>query len=277
MKLYELMEMVTLLETSKDDQVIENIAHALCNYIIENEDEILYPSKKAFALKDKTISQCVGSKVLSHLYNRLRAVEFGVRLSHNSTVHGEYFPHLKAIICYIDSSEGVIHGEQLKINREFVFKEVKSVIVHEIRHALDASLAGAKGFDSATTGEYKEQTAEINARFAQAQQATNAELDKTISTGTPMTFDEYLARFKYYAAKFDLISIFSNAENKTVDDWLHFVEKGIFSRPISSDAASTLLPGLHNAGAFHLDDKRFKRLLTRIFKMYQFKISQKRK
>lgn len=252
--------MELLIESPRDQIALERIATEVSAYVYHNRSRILDKGFISGKLKD-----IVPSSTLSHLYGRLRATDIVIFRDGHASHSGSYNSFAKTVKVYLEEYVNVQQGAiEWKDRRGF-----EGTVIHEFRHRLDHSLSGDVGFRSATStsSEYLKKESEINARIAEVMFSLNRDLRKSMAEGNTMTINEYIDRFKFYGAKRDLLKIFSDASNEELNNWSSMIENGMFGRPVSVDMAGSILA--HNSYRFNIRHPKYKRILTRLYKMYE--------
>ena len=170
------------------DQILSAIdSHFKAHRGEEPEDEFIGMGR---------IHDVVDSKTLGPFYNRLGKIV----LFYNKTVttsDGAFFigPPKEMVIYY----PVVVERGRERLNQ--TKSHVQSVIVHELRHALDYSLSKGKAFDSKGVrgasgddgdrdrdrGEYHRTATEVNARASQAMLQMKRLIVKEINSGNDIT------------------------------------------------------------------------------------------
>lgn len=239
-----------LLETPKDQLGLEHLADSIMKFVEQKGHKFYEMGFVAFSLKD------LPKGSMQFLYTRLRNIDIVFFLNERSHATGVYRSFGKQIEIYgVEYHNGSIYNKP----------KIMSTLIHELRHSLDHSLAGNDGFRSANKGEYLLKQTEINARFS----STLSKLNNDFSRNPDMSFDEYMKRFEFYAGRDDLIDIFDTLGDREIEEYVKVAVNGIFGRQLSSNDAVIVFPSMFKRpymGVF--SDKRYRRLVSRVYKMY---------
>jgi len=203
------------------------------------------------------IKKIVPSSVMSNFFNRLGNITIEYHES-NSDIDGDFNPQMKAITI------------ALKIDQESNIgtpEAVHSVIVHELRHALDYSLSKGKGFNNKLSkyssdvdsdqeddndGNYHRQNVEINARLSQASLLSKKLLITAMKSGEKIDNSKLKEIIFTSLDKYKLVHIF-----KSDNDIANMLK--IFGRTIPHVTELTV----------PLDNKGYRKLVNRMLKYLQ--------
>lgn len=171
------------------------------------------------------IKDIIPNKVLSHLYNRIGSVKLTVDFGREvKQVDGEFDFTTKEI------------NIRYPANSKDIQKYIESIIVHELRHALDSSLSRGWAMADQPKSKFKDVENpqhpvnvrggdypylalphEINARFSQAQQAITSMIRQAARAGYDLTVKDMLASLHDIFDNYSLTDIFpSNAPEQIV-------------------------------------------------------------
>jgi hypothetical protein len=251
-----------LLENPRDQLGLEKVADSILSYAISRIDDLYHGGYVTLTLKDHLPK---GS--LTHLYLRLRNTDVILHSAEKRSIKGSFSPAFNQIEVYgvsVDPRDKTISN----------LRSIKSTLVHELRHKLDSSLAGKEGFNSATKGDYLMRQTEINARLSSVMMKLNSDFNKNPN----MTFDEYFTRFEFYASRDNLVDVFMTTSDTETDQIVKLAMNGLFGRQITSDDYLFIRPEWSkkkHTGVF--SDKKFRRLVGRIYKMYEYLVSRNKK
>lgn len=250
MKVYELME------SSTNEHIISTIASKLTTAIM---DKINSESLGDIVMRGGnvgTISSLIGSKTTGPLYNRLGKVKIDLYAAK-------------------DGDMGYASKGQISIN---IYggkkKTIKSVLVHELKHALeysqtkddahDTMLTPGKGTnkpgdiskDQDFTTAYHRRGTEINARISQAMQATINAVDKL--DGKDISNEKLAEIILSKLTKYQLQTVFKSNKDTIMTQ--------VFGRPSPPH------------GMFHpTDNKQYRKIIGRVFKYVKEHLSKKDK
>lgn len=241
---------IFLTEVAKDEIAFQNIAKEIVRFVEINIDTFFEEGFLA-----KPITFFTGSKVLSHLYPRLRNLDLVLWSERGHKVKGSFSRPLSQIEIYLNLS-----------SRNFDRNDVESTIVHELRHALDASLS-KQAFDShMMKGTYLKRPTEINARLSQVLR----ELTSFYKSRQP-TLKDFIEEFEKLSLKYNLLSVFDDDEGiKLAEDAL---ENGLFGRSITPEQASAILRNTDLTGLFK--NRKYRRLVNRVTLFWNY-LSEKK-
>ena len=248
------MKIENLFETAQHQYDLDRMAGAIVSYVDDNAN---FPFNRSFSMQVKDLPR--GS--FGTLYARLRNLHVEFTRRTGGGVAGAYSPSLNMITVY---GVEVFHSSDGISNK----RELTNTLIHELRHALDKSLAGREGFNASMGGEYLHQTTEINARLSSVLSSVTSEFKQNPS----MTFDEFMQRFEYYAARNNLMDIFQKAEDENFGEFFDYATKGLFGREVPVDPIldlRALVPNI-NRSFINFADKKYRRIVTRVYKMYEF-------
>lgn len=249
MKINELLS--PLNENPRDQYALENIAGLIADYIKDNSQH---------GQKSPFVFQLSDIKGLSHLYPRLRAINVVAFLdSSHSTNAGSFSSRFREIVLY----------DVLNTSPE----KLESIIIHELRHALDSSYSNKKYVDRSRP--YLHSQHEINARFSEALKNINREL--RMKGG--MDIEEYLEAFERAAVKLDLINVFADPK-KGGDAALWLSQMGpkgmtnVFGRDTPTRNLISAYTNSSRYSSAITDKKRWNRLLSRVYKSWEYEMKR---
>lgn len=251
----KLNEAISLMENPRDQMALENVAEAIIRHIGDLADG---SSFHMFPLSDV--------RGLTYLYPRLRTLEMTVWYSNNNSSEsrratGSFNSRFKTINIYT-------HGRTKE--------EIKSTIIHELRHVLDNSLSKGEYVDKSR--DYLTSQHEVNARFSQAMMELNQLLRKSISQGDPMSSHEYLSEFERLAVKHELMSVFADPSQSEAAEWLSKMNSDgkidVFGMQTDANLIIQSFTRSSRLSSAITDKKRYQRLLSRVYASYAYQMAR---
>lgn len=179
MKVYELIN-----ESTKNETILANVASELYTKISDiinsgqAPTEVIGKHEFPYTGALGKLRTLVNSKTMGYLYNRLGNITINIDIDSSSpgAISGGKFSD------WGGKTQVDLDVKNLVNNN--TDSSLISIIVHELKHALDSSLAKGKGSvrksnkHTTTQDVYLDRKTEINARFSQAAMAMKEQIDK---------------------------------------------------------------------------------------------------